>query len=227
MSEDHLLKQLKIAISGEENVEVVTGIAERVVEEGINIKVAVDAASQAIRLVGDRFEAGEIFLPELMLAGKKMERCMAILKPHLKMDEKSEVSGRIVIGTVSGDIHDIGKNLVATMLTMGGFEVFDLGVDIAPFDFINAAKEKGADVIALSSLMSNSLPYQQEVIDLLKEIGLREKYYVIIGGGSVTTEFASKAGADGWAGNAASAIKLCEALLNSGETPPVAKTFVV
>lgn len=226
MSEGRLLKQPKATIAGEENAEMVVGIAKRVVEEGIDIKAAIDAASQAIRLVGDKYETGEIFSPELMLAGKKMKRCMAILEPHLKVGEKSEASGPIAIGTVSGDIHDIGKNLVATMLTMGGFEVFDLGVDIAPFDFMSAAEEKGADIIALSSLMTTSLPYQQEVIDPLKEMALRGKYYVIIGGGPVTAEFASKTGADGWTGNAATVIRLCEKLMTSGETPPVANTFV-
>ncbi len=97
-----------------------------------------------------------------------------------------------MLGTVSGDLHDIGKNLVATMLTVGGFEVTDLGVNVSPLEFIKAAKEQRADILALSSLMTASLPYQKEVIDLLSEMGQREKYYIIVGGGPVTPEFASR-----------------------------------
>jgi len=227
MNKYDLLEQLKTAISGEDDAEVVVDIAERIVEEGVDARVAVDAASEAIRSVGDRFETGELYLPDLMIAGKKMEQCMAVLRPHIKADEGSRVGGRVVIGTAFGDIHDIGKNLVATMLTVGGFEVTDLGVSVPPLDFVNAAKEKRADIIALSALMTTSLPYQQEVIDLLKEMGLREKYYIIVGGGPITAEFASEIGADGWADNAAAAIGLCDALLTSEETPPVAMTFVV
>jgi methylmalonyl-CoA mutase cobalamin-binding domain/chain len=130
-----------------------------------------------------------------------------------------KAGGRVVLGTVSGDLHDIGKNLVATMLTVGGFGVTDLGVNVSPLEFVKAAREQRANILALSSLMTASLPYQREVIDLLSEMGQRENYYVIVGGGPVTPEFARQIGADGWAENAAQATGLCRRLVESGKSP--------
>jgi methylmalonyl-CoA mutase cobalamin-binding domain/chain len=131
-----------------------------------------------------------------------------------------------VIGSVAGDIHDIGKNLVATMLSVGGFEVVDLGVGVPAMEFVRAAKKERADIIALSSLMTTTLPYQREVLDLLSEMGLRENYFVVVGGGPVTPDFAVDAGADGWAENAALAVTLCTTLMTSGKKPGV-ETVVV
>ena len=199
-------------------------ITERIIAQDVDVLAAIDVASDAMKEIGDQFAAFEIFLPDLMIAGEKMKRCMATLQPHVKADD-AKAGGRIVLGTVSGDLHDIGKNLVATMLTVGGFDVVDVGVNVAPMDFVKAAREQKADIIALSSLMTASLPYQKEVIDLLSEMGQREKYFIIVGGGPVTPEFAIDIGADGWAENAASAVGLCEQLVAEGETPAT-KTVV-
>jgi|YNPNPStandDraft_1061719.scaffolds.fasta_scaffold79577_1 methylmalonyl-CoA mutase cobalamin-binding domain/chain len=226
MVQGDVLERLREAIVGDSSLEDVEEAARAVVESGIDINDAIHAATEAIRSVGDCFEAGDIYLPELMIAGRKMERCMSVLRPHIKAAGSSVQGGRIVIGTVSGDIHDIGKNLVATMMAVRGFDIMDLGVNVPPLKFVHAAKDAGADIIALSSLMTTSLPYQQEVIDVLKETGLRDRFYVIVGGGPVTPEFAESIGADGWAENAAAAARLCEMLMTSGEKPPLAKTVV-
>jgi dimethylamine corrinoid protein len=226
MSEQLLLDQLRDALAADADQETVADIAVQVVGAGIDIQVAIDTASATIREIGERFETGDVYLPDLMIAGRKMERCMAILRPHLRIARQTGDGARIVIGSVTGDIHDIGKNLVATMLSVGGFEVIDLGVGVAAMDFVKAARKERADIIAPSSLMTTTLPYQKEVIDLLSEMGLREQYFVIVGGGPVTAEFAAEIGADGWAKNAALAVGLCTTLMTSGETPPV-KTVVV
>jgi methylmalonyl-CoA mutase cobalamin-binding domain/chain len=187
---------------------------------------AISAASDAMREIGDQFAAFEIFLPDLMIAGEKMKRCMALLQPQIKSEADAKGSGKIIIGTVSGDLHDIGKNLVATMLAVGGFQVVDLGVNVPPLEFVKAGRDQRATVLALSSLMTASLPYQKEVIDLLTEMGLRDRLYVIVGGGPVTDEFAARIGADGWAANAALAVSLCKQLVASGQTPPVPTVIV-
>jgi methylmalonyl-CoA mutase cobalamin-binding domain/chain len=221
MSKPELLNQLQEALVGDAGQESVAEIAEQIVAEGIDIQAAIDTASAAIREIGEKFETGEVFLPDLMIAGKKMERCMAVFKPQLEVERRTSTGARIVIGSVMGDIHDIGKNLVATMLSVGGFEVVDLGVGVPAMEFVKAAKKERADIIALSSLMTTTLPYQREVLDLLREMGLREKYFVVVGGGPVTPEFATEIGADGWAENAALAVSLCTTLMTSGKTPPV------
>jgi methylmalonyl-CoA mutase cobalamin-binding domain/chain len=225
MSKQELLNELRDALAGDASSEEVSDIADRIVAQDVEIQKAIKTASQAIREVGQKFETGEVFLPDLMIAGKKMERCMAVFRPHIEIDDESSAGGRIVIGSVTGDIHDIGKNLVSTMLSVGGFEVVDLGVDVPAMEFIKAAKKEGADVIALSSLMTTTLPYQREVLDLLREMGLRDKYFVVIGGGPVTPEFAQDVRADGFAENAALAVSLCTTLMTSGK-PPAVETVV-
>ena len=224
---DDILERLREAIIDDSDVETVVDIANQIIAGGGDAHSAIDAASEAIRTVGDRFGAGEAYLPDLMIGGRKMERFMSVMSSHIEADELAEARGRVLIGTVFGDIHDLGKNLVATMLRVTGFDVVDVGVNVRPVDFVTTAQERGADIIALSSLMTNALPYQQEVVDILTEMGLRDQYYVIIGGGPVTPEFAKEIQADGWAENAVGATELCRILLQSGERPPVANTVVV
>ncbi len=226
MSRQELLNELREALLGDMDRDEVAAIAEKIVAEDIDVQKGIDTASAAIREIGQQFEAGEVFLPDLMIAGKKMERCMAMFKPHLEVDSETAAGGRIVIGSVTGDIHDIGKNLVATMLSVGGFDVVDLGVGVPAMAFIKAAKKEQADIIALSSLMTTTLPYQREVLDLLREMGLRDKYFVVVGGGPVTPDFAIDIGADGWAENAALAVDLCTTLITSGHSPPVETVMV-
>jgi methylmalonyl-CoA mutase cobalamin-binding domain/chain len=225
MSNEELFNRLREALVGEASYDEVEEITRQLVAGGADPLQAINVATEALHVIGEQFAVFEIFLPDLMIAGEKMKRAMALLQPHLKAGT-AQSSGRAVLGTVSGDLHDIGKNLVATMLTVGGFEVADLGVNVSPLDFVKAAREQRANILALSSLMTASLPYQKEVIDLLQEMGQRDKYYVIVGGGPVTPEFAQHIGADGWAEHAPQATELCRRLLESGQAPAT-QTLIV
>jgi methylmalonyl-CoA mutase cobalamin-binding domain/chain len=221
---DQLFEELRVAISERDGDAV--AIAERIVAEDGNAQAAIEVSTEAIREIGEKFETGELYLPDLMIAGREMEQVMAILKPHVRGTDGATSGGRVLIGTVSGDIHDIGKNLVATMLTVAGFDVIDLGINVTSMDFIKATQKESPDVIALSSLMTTSLPYQEEVLAFLNELGVRDQHYVIVGGGPVTPEFAGTLGADGWAQNAAMAVTLCNTLIKS-EEPPASRTVVL
>jgi corrinoid protein of di/trimethylamine methyltransferase len=161
--------------------------------------------------VGKRFERGEYFLPELMLAGRALKAAMEVVKPPLLekyAGGEGQVKGKVISATVQTDIHDIGKNIVASMLTAAGFEVTDMGVDVPIKSIIDKAEEIGAQIICLSALLTTSMPFMKDLIDLLVARGLRQKYIVLVGGASVTEEWARAIGADGTARNAADAVKL-------------------
>jgi len=200
--------------------------AKAIVAAGLDVKGAIDVATGAINRIGDQFQAGDIYLPELMLAGEAMKQSMEVLSGALGKAAGGQKAGKAVIGAVSGDIHDIGKNLVATYLSLKGLEVIDLGVNVPPMEFVEKAEKEKANIIALSALMTTSMPYQRDVLNILTEMGLRHKYFVIVGGGPVTSEFAVEAGADGWASNAVAASKVCGQLLESGARPPLGKTLI-
>lgn len=161
--------------------------------------------------VGKRFERFEYFLPELMLAGRALKSAMEIVKPVLLekyADAADQARGKVVAATVQTDIHDIGKNIVSSMLTAAGFEVTDMGVDVPIKSIIDKAEETGADIICLSALLTTSMPFMKDLIQLLEARNLREKYIVLVGGASVTDTWARAIGADGTAKNAADAVKL-------------------
>ena len=166
----------------------------------------------AMTEVGRRFEEGEYFVPELLIAARAMKGALEILRPLLTA-RGIEPVGRVVIGTVKGDLHDIGKGLVGSMLQGGGFEVVDLGVDVAPDRFIAAAQEAGADVIALSALLTTTMLGMRRVIELLERDGLRSRFKVIIGGAPVTRQFAQSIGADGYSDTASGAVALARQLV--------------
>ncbi len=167
-----------------------------------------------IQKVGELWEKGEYFLPELITSSEAMKAALAILEPELKSREKSlGVKGKIVIGTVEGDIHDIGKNIVASMLQASGFEVYDLGADVKLEKFIDKAEEVGADIIGLSALLTTTMIGQKKFIDLLIQRQLRDRYLVIVGGAPVNSDWATKIGADGYAENAVAAVYLVQELL--------------
>ncbi len=208
------------------DVQAAVKMAQAIVDADLDIMAAIDVATAAINRIGDQFQKGDIFLPELMLAGEAMKQCMGVLSGPLGISGGSRKRGKIVIGAVSGDIHDIGKNLVATYLSLKGFDVIDLGVNVPPMDFVEQAEREKANIIALSALMTTSMPYQKDVISVLSEMGLRDKYYVIVGGGPVSSEFAVHAGADGWAPNAVAAATLCGRLMDSGSRAPLLKTII-
>jgi trimethylamine corrinoid protein len=198
-------------------------IAEEILDDPSQAMGAVDAAIEAIREVGDRFGSGEIFLPEMILAAEAMTGFTDGVAPALEeVGGQVKKAGTVVLATVKGDIHTIGKDITGTMLNASGFEVRDMGVDISPMDVIETAEQMDADIIGLSALMTTSMPYQKEVIDLLTELDQRDDFWVVVGGGPLTPDYAQGIGANGWARSAAGAVTLCERLLAGGGTPTTA-----
>jgi 5-methyltetrahydrofolate--homocysteine methyltransferase len=191
----------------------------------VNIQAALDAGLDpnqvlnegmiaAMREVGQRFEAGDFFVPEMLISARAMQGGMALLKPHLAQgDVKS--SGKVVIGTVKGDLHDIGKNLVALMLEGAGFEIKDLGTDVAAEDFIAALKAEKADILALSALLTTTMPSMAQTIEAVQAAGLRGQVKIIIGGAPVTEAYAKQVGADGYSPDASRAVGLAESLMKA------------
>ncbi|MBW2144915.1 MAG: cobalamin-dependent protein [Deltaproteobacteria bacterium] len=167
---------------------------------------------KGLRVVGDKFEKGEYFLLELQEGGDMADRLIPLVMEKMSADQ-IENKATVVIATVKGDLHDIGKNLVSLQLSLNGYKVNDLGINVPTMDIINKAKEANAEVIALSSLLMVTMPYQAEVIRYLSEMGLRDKFKVIIGGGPTTREFAEQIGADGWAPNAVQAVGVVDNIL--------------
>ena len=163
--------------------------------------------------VGRRFENNEYFVPELLIAARAMKEALNIIKPLLA-DSGAEPAGTVAIGTVAGDLHDIGKNLVAALLEGGGFEVIDLGVDVAPEKFIEAVKEKNANIVALSALLTTTMPSMKTTIEKMKEAGIREQTKVMIGGAPITQQYADEIGADGFSDNASAAVTKARELTN-------------
>jgi 5-methyltetrahydrofolate--homocysteine methyltransferase len=164
--------------------------------------------------VGSRFEAGEFYVPEMLIAARAMQAGLNLLKPLLA-SQNSASAGRVVIGTVKGDMHDIGKNLVAMMLEGAGFEIVDLGTDTAPEKFVQAVQAHAPQVIAMSALLTTTMPNMQVTIDALQAAGLRQHVKVIVGGAPVTEGFAKQIGADGYSADAGSAVRLTKSLIGT------------
>jgi 5-methyltetrahydrofolate--homocysteine methyltransferase len=161
--------------------------------------------------VGRLFEIGEYYVPEMLISARAMQFGLAVLKPHLK-EANVQAAGKVAIGTVKGDLHDIGKNLVAMMLEGAGFEIVDLGTDVAPEKYV-AAVQAGANLVALSALLTTTMPNMKAVIEGLKAAGLRDKAKVMIGGAPVTDSYAAQIGADGYAPDASRAVNLAKSLV--------------
>jgi 5-methyltetrahydrofolate--homocysteine methyltransferase len=165
--------------------------------------------------VGRRFEAGDYFVPEMLIAARAMQGGLALLKPRL-VAAGTTAAGRVAIGTVKGDLHDIGKNLVGMMLEGSGFEIKDLGTDVAPEKFVAAVKSDGVEIIALSALLTTTMPNMLATVEALKAAGLRDKVKVMIGGAPVTEAYAKQIGADGYSPDASAAVRLAKSLTRGG-----------
>ena len=176
--------------------------ADRLLEDGL---------MEAMKDVGRLFEEGEIFVPEMLVSAHAMKSALELLRPHL-VEGAVESSGRVAIGTVKGDLHDIGKNLVAMMLQGSGFEIVDLGVDVYPETFVEAAKA-GADVVAVSALLTTTMTNMREVVEAIDRAGLRDRVRVVVGGAPITQTYADEIGADGYAKTASSAVRLVQRVL--------------
>jgi corrinoid protein of di/trimethylamine methyltransferase len=199
------------------DIEGATKLAKKAVDSGINpIKAIEEGLVKGIRKVGKKFENKEIFLSELIMAAETMNRGLEILEVELKKRKsKRKTLGKVLIGTVAGDIHDLGKTIVAAMLVANGFEVIDLGVDVPTKVFVEKVKKFKPEILALSALLTTTLPMQKEVIEALEKAGLREKIKIIVGGAPVTPEWAKKIGADGYAADAKSAVEIAKKLVQS------------
>ena len=189
--------------------------AEKAMAAGVEPDLLINTAISAIREVGNKFESGEIFLPELMLAGLGMEKVMGIAQQKMmERGETPKLKGTLLIGSVAGDLHTIGKNLVVTLWRANGYQVHDLGIDISAEKFLSSAQQLRADVVGLSALMSTTLVEQKWVIEHFERKGARERYKIIVGGGVCTQEWADEIGADGYAADAAKSVSLVSNLLS-------------
>lgn len=209
-----LFEEIKEAvIDGDEDL--ATELAEKVLEENLNPVDAVqEGFIKGIEEIGNSWKAGEAFLPDVMMAADAMKAGMAVLEPAIaELGGSDEGAGKIVLGTVEGDIHDIGKNIVGALLTAAGFKVYDIGIDQKAEDFLSKAQEVGARVIAASALLTTTMNAQKELIQYLEEKNVRDQFKVIIGGGPTSKAWADEIKADGWAETADEAAELCRNLL--------------
>jgi len=191
--------------------------AEKAIEEGIDPKKILDGMTEAIRKIGDGFERGELFLPELVGAANAMSKATSIVEMEIeKSGKKVDKIGTVVLGTVKGDIHDIGKTMVKAFLVAENFRVIDLGVDVAPEEFIKAIEKYNPEILALSALMTTTISEQRKIIEILKDKGIRDRLKIIIGGAATSQEFADEIGADGYEASAPRAPRLCKKLLTEG-----------
>ncbi|TET74187.1 MAG: cobalamin-binding protein [Candidatus Aminicenantes bacterium] len=188
-------------------------LVQNALDEGVAAKEILNQGLIAgMDIVGEKMENEDMFIPEVLMAAKVMSAAVGILKPLLAEEDMSAM-GRVIIGTVKGDLHDIGKNLVAMMLESAGFEVYNLGVDISPDKFVSEVNEKSANMVCLSALLTTTMPMMKQTIDAVVESGLRDRVKIMVGGAPVTKNYANEIGADGYAPDAGSAAKLAKALL--------------
>ncbi len=211
-SKSHNFKELHEAIFKGDR-EKTSELIERTLSEGADLKQVLDSGLiHPMGLIGEKFKNNEIFIPEVIISAKAMQAGLRVLEPHL-VKSGIRPMGKVVIGTVKGDLHDIGKNIVSMMLRGAGFEVEDFGIDVAPGLFVEAVKKGGIHIVAMSSLLTTSMNSMKDAIVALKESALRDKVKVMVGGAPVTQDFADKIGADGYAKDAALAVDKAKDLL--------------
>ena len=214
MSQESFYKEISEAIVSLDRDKAIR-LAKKAIEEKMNLLSVVEKGFGAgIRRIGNLWEEGEFFLPELMLGGNIVQESMELLLPYLKANKEDLISGRVVMATIEGDIHSIGKTIVATMLSANGFEVYDLGADVPVEKIINTALEKNANIIGVSALLTTTMIGQKILIDSLEQKGIREKFKVILGGAPVTQNWVNECQADGYADNAIEAVKLFKNLMD-------------
>ena len=214
MADKDILSELKQSILDFDE-DAALELAQESLAQGIDPVEAVGVLADGLNELGVKFERMEVFLPEIMLASDAFKNALSVLEPEIK---KKNTEGKkaipIVIGTVQGDIHQVGKDMVATFLATAGFEVYDLGVDVAPSRFLEEAKRLGAKVIAAASLMSTTRQVQKDLIDFLEAKGVRDQFIVLVGGGVVTQEWADQIAADGYGQDAIATVNLAKRLLH-------------
>ncbi len=214
MKQEMFDKLAKAVVEGK--TEDAEALAKEALEKSVDpLQCITEGLTKGIQRVGDLFASGEYFLPELIIAADAMTKALDILEPALVGGEAHQAPGTIVLGTVEGDLHEIGKTLVGTMLTANGFKVIDIGVDKPASEFIDAVKESGANLVGASALLTTTMIRQENLIGALKEAGLREQVMVMVGGAPVTESYAKQIGANGYAENAISAVDLAMRLVDA------------
>ena len=210
---DDILKNIQTALTkGDRNG--VTKLTKEALDKGLSVKTILeDGLINSMNAIGEKFKANEIFIPEVLISAKAMHAGIAVLEPHFTACGIRS-AGKVVIGTVKGDLHDIGKNIVSMMLKGACFEVLDLGIDVPPGKFLEIAQTKSPDIIAMSSLLTTSMGAMKDTIKVLKESGLRDKVKIIIGGAPITQSYADSIGADSYAKDAATAVDKAKELIN-------------
>jgi 5-methyltetrahydrofolate--homocysteine methyltransferase len=183
---------------------------EKALEEGVDPMDILGQAQEGMNIVGEKFASEEYFLPELVFSGEILKGIIERLEPHLKEGVKTERHGKVIIGTVAGDIHDIGKDLVVFMLDVNGFEVIDLGIDVPVQKFVDAIKETGSKVVGLSGFLTLAFQSMKETVDAIKEAGLRDNVKIMIGGGQIDEKVKDFSGADAYGNDAMAAVKLAQ-----------------
>ena len=207
MSNTEILEKLNKAIV-EFDIDNIKTLAENALDQGVSAYDCVmNGMARGMDVVGQKYQLGEFFLPELLMAGETFKEGLKVLRPHMKASEIA-AQGCIIVGTVEGDLHDIGKNIVASMVEASGFEVLDLGVDVTADSFLKKAKEASADVVAMSALLSTTFPHMREVIDAIRKAQLRSK--TIVGGAPLNMETAKSLGADGYGRDAVEGANICK-----------------
>ncbi len=215
MSQDLFESMKQSVIDGDPDL--AADLARKAVEQGLN---PLDALNQGfvlgVNFVGEQFSAGEMFLPDLVIAGEAMKAAVAVLEPELaKRGSQREILGKVVMGTIEGDIHEIGKTLVVTMLSATGFQVYDLGVDVPVMKFVEKAREVGANIVGISALLTTTMVKQKDVIEALEDSGLRPQVRVMVGGAPVTQAWAKEIGADGYSEDAVGAVAVAKQLVGN------------
>jgi corrinoid protein of di/trimethylamine methyltransferase len=213
MSEELLKAMAQSIIDGE--AEIAADLAKQAVDAGMNpLEAITNGYMPGVNEVGDSFACGNVFLPELVMAGEAMKAAIAVLEPELKKaGTKRDILGKVVLATVEGDIHEIGKSLVGTMLTAAGFEVYDLGVNVPAERIMAKVEEVGADIVGLSALLTTTMVRQKEVIEAMDKKGLRNKTRVMVGGAPVTSDWVQKIEADGYSEDAIGAVTTARNLM--------------
>jgi corrinoid protein of di/trimethylamine methyltransferase len=214
---EDILKRISELVAEGEGDEAVEAVKEAFAAGLDPLVILNEGAAKGMDIVSEQYSAGEAFLPELVLSGDAMSAVIEVIFANMSQEQAAaSKQGVIVIGQAKGDVHDIGKNVVSALLAVNGFEVHDLGIDVSVKAFYDKAEEVGADIVAMSTLLTTSLPYLDDTVRYLTDTNTRNKYHFIVGGGPVTPEFASKIGADGWARNAFDCVELCRKLVAKG-----------
>jgi len=212
MSQEIYDKLAEAVIDGEP--EDAEELAQQALDQGLDPLDCINKGlSPGIDRVGELFATGEYYLPDLIIGGDAMKAALSILEPALSGGQERKVLGQVVLGTVEGDLHEIGKTLVGTMLTANGFQVTDIGVDKTAAEFVEAVKESGATLVGASALLTTTMLHQKEVIEALKEAGLRDQVKVLVGGAPITESWAEEIGADGYADDAIGAVAVAKKLI--------------